>query len=217
VTEVKLATRDAARALSALDGTLVFRLDGQARAYLVSKSTALSVRASEQDVASRLRELSKVLTPLGAYLMPLSGREALDVVYRPAERIRFDKGELVHNLATSSFDLLSVHAIGQNVENLGAYRTTEGRRKVIFEASPRPKPITLWEVASILGRRGKWTEPDDLTVFLSSLAAARSASAGEKVVNIGDTESQTLLVRSVRTMPVEMDRGKLRLLMEVYS
>jgi hypothetical protein len=217
VTEVKLATRDAARALSALDGTLVFRLDGQVRAYLVSKSTALSVRAAEQDVASRLRELSKILTPLGAYLMPLSVKEALDVVYRPAERVRFDKGELVHNLATSSFDLLAVHASGQNVEKLGAYRTMEGRKRIIFEGPPCPKPFTVWEVASIIGRRGKWTEPDDLTVFLSSLAATRGASAGEKLVNVGNAESQILLVRSVRTAPVELDRGRLRLLKEIYS
>jgi len=217
VAELKLVTRDAAKVLAAVEGVLVIRLEGKAKAFLVFEESSFSLHGAEEKVAARMRELARTLTPIGAYVMPLKEKDAFGVTNGAGEKVSSQKGDLEHALATSPYDVLSLRTSGRTVKEIGAFRASGDVGTSILRGDPAPKPVTMWEVASILGKRAEWSEPDEVTAFLSSVAATKGATAGERFVSAGNPESQALAVRSVRTSPVELSRSQLRLLMEVYS
>src|SRR5271157_5101520 len=216
VAELKLVTRDAVKVLSAVTGVLVVRFDGKARAFLVVEKSSFGWRGAEEKVVSRLSELSRVLMPLGAYLMPLQGKEALALVNAAGEKVRLQGDDLGHALVASPYDILVLSVAGTAVERIGAFKVSEGRGGSLLKGNPVPKPVTLWEVAAVVGKRAEWAEPDELTTFLSSVAATRGATAGERLVSVGDAASETLTVRSLRTPPIELGRAQVRALMSVY-
>ncbi|MDG6898780.1 MAG: hypothetical protein JRN24_03470 [Nitrososphaerota archaeon] len=161
--------------------------------------------------------MEKVQTQCKAVDLMLNGGLAAGTVTQFfGEKVELDGRDLARSLAAAPFDLVVLEAAGQDVRKIGAYRSSERGDRCVLGGEPT-RPITLWEAASIVGRRAGWTEPDEVTVFLSSLAATRGVSAGEKMVSVGDAASQTLLVRSLRTQPVELSRAQARLLMTVYS
>jgi hypothetical protein len=216
VAELKLVTRDAVKVLSAASGVLVVRLDGKAKAFLIVEESSFGRRAAEEKAVNSLRELSGVLMPLGAYVMPLQGEEAFGLVNAAGEKVKLQGDDLGHALASAPFDALMLRTAGREVKEIGAFKLSEGRGGSLLRGDPVPKPVTLWEVAAIVGKRTEWSEPDELTTFLSSVAATRGATAGERLVSVGDAASQTLTVRSLRTSAVELSRAQVRFLMSIY-
>lgn len=217
VAEVKLATKDPATVLSFLDGRLVFRTGEAGRAYLVLNWTATSLRGAEKKIGDHLRLLAASLLPLGAYTLPLDGNEALGVLSCAGERVKLGDGDLGRTLAASPFDTLVMRTDGPTVETLDAYRSTGSRCRSVLNGRKVVKPVSMWEVAAAISKRCRWSEPDELLAFLSSLAATRGIGAGQQVINVGNAASETLLVRSLNTSPVELTRAQLRLLMSIYS
>jgi hypothetical protein len=216
--EIKVVTRHPAKALTAIDGTLVFRVEGKARAYLILKSFSVTARSAETVLAQRLRDKTRTLIPFGVYLMPLNGQDALSAIRCGGTRLKLAEKTLFHSLLASPLDVVSVETIGKWVNRLGAYaETEEGGSTVIGGGRILEERITLWEVVKAIEHRLDWCEPDETTVFLSSLAATRGEPMGERLPSVGECGTQTLLVRSLRSPAVELSVSQIRILAEAYS
>jgi len=120
-------------------------------------------------------------------------------------------------LALAYATVLNLRTSGRTVKGIGTFRASSDAGTSILRGDPAPKPVTIWEVASIVGKRADWSEPDEVTTFLSSVAATKDATAGERFVSVGDASSKSLMVRSLKTPPMELSRAQVRFLMEVYS
>jgi hypothetical protein len=216
VAELKLVTRNAVKVLSAVGGTLVVKLDGKAKAFLVVEESSIGWRGAEEKATESLREFSRVLTPLGAYVMPLQSKEALGLLHACLEKLKLQGSDLEPLLASSAYDVLTLRTAGWEVKEIGVFKLTDGRGDSLLKGDPVSKPVTLWEVAAVVGKRAEWFEPDEMTTFLSSVAATRGATVGERLVSVGDAASDTLTVRSLGTPAIELSRAQVRALMSIY-
>jgi len=70
VMELKLSTRDVVRVLCSLGQRFIFRLDGGSPLIVLS-AFSLGRKGAERKIVSRASEISRVLAPLGAFLLPL--------------------------------------------------------------------------------------------------------------------------------------------------
>jgi len=217
--EVKITTKDAAKVLPNIGERLLVAVEGKAKAYAVIQATSFGEADAEEKVVSRMWELSRVLTPLGAYLLPVDAAAAVSLVKRRGRPVRLDTGNLEQSLASTPYDTISISTHGHVAVALGAYRSADdgGELLVFHTRQTLRKPVLVWEVANALGRKATWPSPDDQTVFLSSLAATRGESVGDRIEESGSPSGTTLLVRSVRSSQIELSRSQLRALVRAYS
>lgn len=217
--EVKAATKDVAKVLPNVNERLLVRLDGKASAYAVLQVSGLREADAEEKVVSRMQELSKILAPTGAYLMPVDATAAASLIRRRRRPVKLDVGNLEQSLASTPYDMISISTHGHVAVALGAYQSVdEGQEQLVFHTKQAlKKPVLVWEIASALGRRAAWPGPDDQTIFLSSLAATRGESIGDRIVENGSSSGTSLLIRSVRSNEIELSRAQLRALVRAYS
>ncbi len=219
VAQVKVATNDVAKALSALNERFLVRFDEKAAAYVVLHASGLRERDAEEKIVDRLREMSKLLAPAGGYLLPLEGEVALPLIKCPARISKLDVRDLDHSLASLPFEFVAVSPGGHLAVAVGAYQKSEGGHNELIVDTKQvlKKPVLVWEIAKSLEKRAAWPGPDDATIFLSSLAATRGANVAERLVQNGQGSGSTLLVRSLRTPEIELSRAQLRALVRAYS
>jgi hypothetical protein len=187
--EVKTTTQDVAKVLPNAGERLLVRLEGKASAYAVIQASGWTEAEAEAKVVSRMQELSRVLAPLGAFLMPVDAIAAASLVRRRGRPAKLDVENLEQSLASTQYDVISIGTHGHVVVGLGAYQSADdGQEQFVFHARQAlRKPVLVWEVAGALERRAAWPGPDDETVFLSSLAATRGESIGDRIVENGSS------------------------------
>lgn len=220
VAEIKALSLDAPKVLPAVNERLLVKTGGNARAYAVLEISALSEGEAEVKLVTRLREVARVILPLGAYLLPLKSEESFALVKCSRQSVKLDMGNLEHSMASAPYDLIVIKPQGHMVESLGAYQLTEGGNSELATKSPQGlnKSVLVWEVVTTVSTRARWVPPDEETAFISSLAATRGAQIGERLVDAGsESGGQTLVVRSLNTVPVELSRGQVRALVRIYS
>jgi hypothetical protein len=224
--EVKLATRQAARALGGVDETLLVALTDEAPSiFVVLKTASLTMRGAEESLLTRFRELARVSAPLGAYLLPLDSAKVADSLRRSFEPVELDSKGWPSSLSTTDYDLLVVEARrGGFVHSVGAYRSESsvlGQAANEGLAATRQilsRPSLLWEVFQELGKRVQWPKPDAYTTFLASIFATAGEPIGERVNEAGSGESpQDVVVQSLGTPAVQMSRAQLRAIAKIYS
>ncbi|MDA4115701.1 MAG: hypothetical protein OK442_04005 [Thaumarchaeota archaeon] len=225
IAEVKLATRQAGKALGGIDETLLVTLAGDGPSVFVVLGTAsLSMRGAEESLLGRFAELARISAPLGAYLLPVdSERAAGGLLRRRVDAVELDSKGWPSALSTTGYDLLSIEAKrGGFVHAVGAYKSSEGSGDAKAAIPPArqdlSRPSLLWEVFQELGKKVEWQKPDGYTTFLASMFATQGETFGERVSEAGTGEGpQQLLVQSLGTPPVKMSRAQLRAIARVYS
>jgi hypothetical protein len=224
--EVKLATRQAGKALGGIDETLLVALADEAPSiFVVLKTTSLTARGAEESLLARFRELARVSAPLGAYLLPVDSGKAADGLRRSVEPVELDSRGWPSSLSTTDYDLLTVEARrGGFVHAVGAYRRKNSDRSQVANAvipttrQTLSRPSLLWEVFQELGKRVQWPKPDAYTTFLASIFATEGETIGERVSEAGSAgNSQEVVVQSLGTPAVQMSRAQLRAITKVYS
>jgi len=74
------------------------------------------------------------------------------------------------------------------------------------------------EVFKAIGSRLAWPNPDRYTAFLSSLLATSNEPVGTRILDAGaGPQSQTVVVRSQGSPPVELSRPQLRAVVRMYD
>jgi hypothetical protein len=217
--EVKVTTKDIAKVLPSVNERILVTIDGKARAYAVLQASGFSETGVEERVVTRIGELSRVLAPMGAYLLPIDAAVAAPLIRRRVRQVRLDTENLEQSLASTPYDTVSIAVSGHVAVAMGAYMSADnGQEQLVFHVRQAPKkPVLVWEVAGALGKRATWPGPDDQTVFLSSLAATRGETIGDRIVENGSPSKSSLLVRSVRSNEIELSRAQLRALVRAYS
>jgi hypothetical protein len=225
VAEVKLATRQAGRALGGIDETLLVTLgDEEPSIFIALKAASLTMRGAEESLLARFQELARVSAPLGAYLLPVDPKKAVGgLLSRPVRQVQLDPRGWPSSLSTTDFDLLAVEARrGGFVHSVGAYKSSDpdgGARATLPPATQTlSRPSLLWEVFQEMGKKVEWQKPDAYTTFLASMFATEGESIGERVSEAGSAgSSQEVLVQSLGTPAVKMSRAQLRAIAKVYS
>jgi hypothetical protein len=217
IAEVKMVTSHPSKPLSSVQGTLVIRAEGKAKAFVVLETISVSRGDAEARLGHRLGDAARCLTPLGAYLFPLEGEEALAAVTCSGKRVELGEGQVERGLLAFPCAVISADVSGQNVKRIAVFGGKEGRRTPVLPSRRVRGPLTLWELVSALEKRLEWESPDDTTTFLSSVAATKGGAWGDRLQNVGAPGANTLLVKSLRTPALELTKSQMRILMEIYS
>ena len=225
VAEVKLATRQAGRALGGVDETVIVKLvDEGPSIFVVLETTSLTMGGAEESLLTRFRELARVSAPRGGYILPLDSGEAVDGILSVAARpVELESKGWPYPLSTTDYDLLAVEARrGGFVQSIGAYKVSgegdEGDAAVPPPRQTLSRPVLLWEVLQELGKKVEWQKPDAYTTFLASMFATGGEVIGERVGDAGSAGNpQQVLVQSLGTPPIQMSRAQLRAIARVYS
>jgi hypothetical protein len=127
--EVKLATKQAGRALGGIDETLLVALgDAGPSLFVVLKAASLTLGGAEESLVARFGELVRISAPLGAYLLPVDSAEAENLLRMSVEPVRLDAKGWPSSLSTMDYDLLTVEATrGGFVHSVGAYKRDQSR------------------------------------------------------------------------------------------
>jgi hypothetical protein len=225
IAEVKLATKQVGRALGGIDETLFVTsgADGPS-VFVVVRAVALTMRGAEDSLLARLRELTRVSAPLGAYLLPVDPASAVtDLFHFKSEKVELDSKGWPSALSTIDYDLLAVESKrGGFVHSIGAYKISDAsedaRANVPLARQALSRPALLWEIFQELGKKTEWQKPDGYTTFLASMFATEGETIGERVSEAGSAGNlQEVLVQSLGTPPVKMSRAQLRAIARIYS
>ena len=220
--EVKLATQQPTRPLSAISEKLLIIASERPSAYLTVQRLALSHRSAEEKVLERMREVAKAMAPLGAYLLPLDSSKAAERLNVSLEELNIDPEKWKQNLSMVHYDVLAIESKEGYVESFSAY-VKDGKKTGVKPHLPSvgknpSRPPLLWEVLHPVDTRVRWANPDEYTSFLSSIAATENATVGERVTDMGSAnDSQILRVRSTGGPTVELSRAELRAIVRIYS
>jgi len=223
--EVKLATKQAGKALTGIDEMLlVTSAEGGPSLFVVLQATSLTHRGAEETVLARFGELVRISAPLGAYLLPVDSADAADLLRLSVEPVQLDAKGWPSSLSTTDYDVLTVEAgRGGFVHSVGAYKSDPGRSGERGANLPPARqalsrPALLWEVFQEMGKKLEWQKPDGYTTFLASMFATHAEPFAERVSAAGSAESsQQVLVQSLGTPPVKLSRAQLRAIAKVYS
>lgn len=223
IAEVKLSTLNISRALSGFNQMMIIVSSPKPRIYLAFSAMAFSRSGAEAAVLKGMREFVRARAPLGAYLLPLDSKNAIEEFKFKLDILKPDVDELPLFLSTGDYDIISIQSEKELVTRLGAYRrvdeTPTGSRSIV----PPPREgsnllLLLWEALRGIESRIKWPSPDDYTTFLGSLLATRSQPLGDRIEEVpSPSTSQFLLVKSLGTPPVELSRVQLRAVARIYS
>jgi hypothetical protein len=219
--ELKLTTSRVSRALSGISHTLIILAQDDARIFVLLHIRALGHTRAEGLAASKIRELVRQLTPLGAYPLPLDSQQAARVLPHSLEHIELNVEGWLPSIATTPSDMICLQARDGFVKSLGLYRVKNPQRGSAPAVPPLPnrprREALLWEVLKILESRLRWPPPDKYTLFLASLYATRRTTIGERLLESPSPDDpQTILVEGLGTPTLELTRGQLRMLMKAY-
>lgn len=218
VAEVKLVTRDVARAMAGVTGTVIVSASGDPAIHVVVERRSLSGRAAEQEVVSELGEMARSLARLGAYLLPLDSAQAASVL-KPRDEVRLGKN-WPNFLASGAYDSLWMHQERGFAKFLGAF-TGAGDSRAAARVPPvrgdHGRPPLLMEVYRAVGERISWPAPDRYAAFLSSLVATAGEPIGTRILDQGGGSQSSLVVRSQGSPEVELSRAQLRAVARMYE
>jgi hypothetical protein len=220
--EVKLATQQPTRPLSAIDERMLIFASESPCAYITVQRIALGHRGAEEKVLERMREMAKAMAPLGAYVLPLDSTKAAERLNVSLEELKIDPEKWKQSLSMVHYDVLAIESKEGYVESFSAY-VKDGRKTGIKPHLPAvgknpSRPPLLWEVLHPVDTRVRWVSPDEYTAFLSSIAATQNATVGERVTDMmSENGSQILRVRSTGSPTVELSRAELRAILRIYS
>jgi hypothetical protein len=225
VAEVKLATRQVARALGGIDETVLISLaDGKPSIFVVLKTTSLTLRGAEESILARFAELAHISALLGAYLLPMDSAATIDgLLRRSVEPVALDSKGWPSSLSTTDYDLLIVEAKrGGFVHSVGAYKSSNRGHAARATLPPArqtlSRPSLLWEAFQELGKKIEWQKPDGFTTFLASMFSTGGEPIGERISEAGSGgSSREVLVQSLGTPAVQMSRAQLRAIARIYG
>jgi len=222
VAQVKPLTRDLGNAMAGVKGTVVVSASETPSIYVVVERIAPTERSAEEAILTALKEAALSMSSLGAYLLPLDSTQALALLQPSLEPSKVSEGEWSTAVASGTYDVISIKQEKGFASSLGIYRRVGegriGRGKI--PSSPREfaHPPFLMEVFKAIGSRLAWPNPDRYTAFLSSLLATSNEPVGTRILDAGaGPQSQTVVVRSQGSPPVELSRPQLRAVVRMYD
>ena len=222
VAEVKPLTRDLGRAMAGVEGTVMVSASETPSVYVVVKRRALTERSAEAAILQALRETAVPLAALGAYLLPLDSKEAVELLRPSLEAASVGEGDWQSAVASGPYELIALKQERGFARSLGLYEKAGEGRDGSAEI-PRPPlefahPPLLMEVFRAVGNRLSWPSPDQRTAFLSSLVATSHEPIGTRIIDAGPTQqSQTVLVKSQGSPSVQLSRAQLRAVVRLYD
>jgi hypothetical protein len=222
--EVKPITRDLGKALSGLDEEIILTTSGTPAIHIAVSTLALTERSAEVAILKVVEKKSRGAVPLGVYFLPLDSEQSCSLLRQPLESEKVSQDTWALELSTSAYDLLSIKPRKGFAHALGIYRRTAApgpaSAKVPVAGMRFGHPPLLWEVFKSMEGRVQWPNSDRYTTFLSSIFATSYESIGSNIIDAGTaptSTSQTVVVRSHSSPPVELSRAQLRAIMAVYS
>ncbi len=218
VSEVKLLTKNAAGALSALEGEMVIVTTGKPSVLSVARVFALTGRSAVEGVNELLRGRATALMRAGGYLVPLDSEDAAALLSEPLERLRMCGRDWRSSLRSGPFDRIVVRPKAGYVEAVGLYRSAaakEGTPRLATAGDRLGVSPLMWELIKGMDEIVSWPEPDDVTGYVASLGARRGEPLAERLPKgtVGD-DSVRVEVMSGRT--VELKATQLRALIQLY-
>lgn len=221
--EVKLATKQVAKALGGIDETLLVTLgEGGPSIFVVLETTSFTMSSAEESVLARFAELARISGPLGAYLLPVDSEKGMgELLHRRFDRVELDSRGWPSPLSTTDYDTLAIDAKrGGFVRSVGAYKSSKSAAGATLPPAGQAltRPALLWEVFQELGKKFEWQKPDGYTTFLASMFATQGETFGERVTEAGGAgDQQQVLVQSLGTPAVLMSRAQLRCIASIYA
>jgi hypothetical protein len=168
-----------------------------------------------------IKEVNKIVAPLGAYLLPLDCERSAKILGVSVEPIEVNHENLSPFLSSTPYDLVSLETEGGYVKSIGVYGIVESRKDRKSASVPSrkilPKPPLTSEVFRSIGTRIDWPNPDEYTAFLTSMLATQYASPENRVVESGGSSSQQVVVRSLGSPAVEVSRAQLNATASIYA
>jgi hypothetical protein len=215
--EVKLGREGRARAVSALNGTIVL-FGGTAPSVLKEVSVrAVGHSRAESKAVRRLRSEAGRASARGAYLLPLDSSEAAKKLSAGLARAGLEAGDFEH-AQRLPFEVLALRSEEGRVASYDAFDLLEERRQpsVLCTGSrPRRRPL-LWEVAEKVEEMQGWPGPDGATAFLASLDATRAQPFELRVKMAGESPEE-VAVEGPGGTQATVTRAQLRALARIYG
>jgi hypothetical protein len=223
--EVKFGTPRMSKALSSVGCEVLFTTDSERiSVYLPLRAFALSAPRADRKVVEKLGPIARQLSPKGAFVLPLEGKEAaarLTWSLRPVDlALEYGRNGVV-SLNSTPFDVLVLKPEGHLVERAAGYAKLVSSKQVgpALPSSGRKlgsRPL-LWEALEVLIEKFQVKEADLCTNFLSSVCATKGEGLGERLVNEGRDGASTVLVSSLDAGQVELTRPQLRAIVRAYG
>jgi len=213
--EVKLATADVTRALSAAEGNLVVDFAHE-RFLLILSGRHLRRADAERDLLMRMRKANRILSRSGSYLLPLDSTQTASELAQELVSIELDPKQPLNSARSLPIDLLSLACDKGLVSAAGAYLQEGG----VGVSVPNPNQkletrLSVWEVLEVVKRKQDWTSGDGYASLLASVWAARREPPGE-ILKGEQTTGGTLLVKSHASAAVPISPVQLRALLQIY-
>lgn len=213
--ELKISTRDPVRALSGIEGRVLFITSPAPRTFVVFGGFSLVRAAGERRAIARMTTMARGLVPLGVYMLPLDSADASEVsALSRSVRGRDTPGPLAPDGEGGS--ALLVEARGGGVVRYESFdgRGRGGSALCPPRSSPKRKALLSDMVRAEFGEgvpRG-----DDMTSFLAGVAATAGEPMGERLTEVTGSEGGSVLVSSPGGAVVPLTRAQLLAVMAVY-
>ncbi len=208
--------------MAGVAGTVLVSAQETPSIYVVVERRAAGEKSAEETVLAALKETALALSPLGAYLLPLDSKQAMELLQPSLEASKVGEGDWSTTLASGTYDLLSIGQEKGFAKSLGLYRRVdhgrEGRGGLPPSSHEFAHPPFLIEVYKSVGNRLSWPQPDQCTAFLSSLLATSGEPIGTRIVDTGaNSQAHMVVVKSQGSPPVELSRAQLRAVVRMYD
>ena len=217
--EVKVTTKDVAKVLPNVNERLLVTVDGKASAYAVIQASGLREADAEEKVVSRMQELSKVLAPSGAYLLPIDASVAASLIRRRGRPVKLDTGNLEQSLVSTPYDVVSICTHGHVAVALGAYRSADDGQEQLslpYQAGAQETGAGVGGCRRA-GKAGDMAGPGRPDGVPRQPSGAGGRASGTGSWRTARPRGSSLLVRSVRSNEIELSRAQLRALVRAYS
>lgn len=209
--ELKVATRDPARALSGVEETLLVRHSPSFSVSVVLRVAALTASGAEKRAVARMRSLADRLTPLGVYVLPVDSRPASDLCTLPP------KAWGRASLQKETLDGVALLVDAKSGE-VAAYDLFAGKGAP-GSALGRPgrRPAGRVFLAEVLRAsfEAEGTGTDDFTSFLAGVAATSGETAGERLMEL-EARGDEVVVGAPGCPRVSLTRAQLAAIVGVY-
>lgn len=219
--EAKVSTRDPEGALSGVSERLLLLSVPAPRIFMVFSASSLGRKGAEEGILKRMQDAARGLGPLGIYLLPLDGAEALEVSRIEGARISVGGREVQQFLASANYAAVAVEAEGGFVTAMEFYGRNDDEKACSLLSPPRAKPRgspMLRELLHATGQRMSAPQPDGYVTFLSSMAATEGETLGQRITQaVQGSDNQLLLVASLGSPQVELSRAQLRAVSWIYE
>ena len=219
VSEVKLATKELARALTSVsDDLLIFA--GEATAiYLVLKTFAPRAGLAESRILKRLERVNRMMAPRGAFVLPLDSEQGAQRLHVDLKPVKIETGDWPFSLESAAFEVLVLRSRNGFVEAVSAYAIEGGGQSMRVPTARQDLKIhpLMWETFDSLGKVLDWPDGDAMSSFLGGLFATRRDGIGEALQGAGAADGKSVIVRSLASPAVHLSRVQLRSLAKLYG